>query len=356
MIFRVLAALLCSASASVVLGQAGSPPAPKALEPITALIDALRTHDIVTITDPHGNEQVQALLLSLIRDARFSTVAQDIVLESASARYQDVLDRYVRGDELPERSIRRVWEEHTVPTSLGVQAGELVRAVRAVNASLPLNQKIRVLAGDPPIDWESVTTRQDHRRWVELRDSYPADLIRRQVLDRGRRALVVYGQGHLQRAMIDVNYDTAPWQAQTVVSLIARDPRVRLFNVFTWLRDGEMLQGVAAAWPIPALAHLRGTSVGAQDFGAFQQPLGGQRVALRDGQPVPVPRDQWKLMTLEQQFDALLYLGPPSVFTTAPVPPALCQDATFISQRLERLTRFGPPPEVQRLKKECGLP
>ena len=356
MTFRVLAALLCSAFASVAQGQTDPPPAPKALEPVTALIDALRTHDIVTITDPHGNEQVQALLLSVIRDARFSMVAQDIVLESASARYQDVLDRYVRGDEVPERSIRRVWEEHTVPTSLGVQTGELVRAVRAVNTSLPVNQKIRVLAGDPPIDWESVTARLDHLRWIELRDSYPADLIRRHVLDRGRRALVVYGQGHLQRAMIDLNYDTAPWQAQTVVSLVARDPRVRLFNVFTWLRDGELLRDVVATWPVPALAHLRGTSLGALDFGAFQQPVGGQRVALRDDKLVPVPRDQWKLMILEQQFDALLYLGLPSSFTTAPVPPTLCQDATFMSQRLERLTRFGPPPEVQRLKKACGLP
>ena len=40
--------------------------------PVTAIIDAFRTHDIVTLTDPHGNMQMQAFVLSLVRDGRFS--------------------------------------------------------------------------------------------------------------------------------------------------------------------------------------------------------------------------------------------------------------------------------------------
>jgi hypothetical protein len=348
--------LLLLAHASALFGQVQTPPlpAPRPLEPVTALIDAFRTHDIVTLSDPHGSEQVQSLLLSLVRDPRFPAVAHDIVLETASSRYQDVLDRFVRGEEIPESSIRRVWEEHTVPNSLGVQASELVHAVRLANGPLPASRKLRVLAGDPPIDWENVTTGQDHRRWTELRDSYPADLIRRQVLDRGRRALVVYGQGHLQRAMIDANYDTTPWQAQTVISLITREPQVRVFNVFTLLRDGEFLPEIVAASPTPSLAYVRGTGLGARDFGEYQQLLGGQRVALRDGQLVPLPREQWSVMALERQFDALLYLGPPSSFTTARVPSSLCQDSAFMARRLERLARFAPPIEVQRLKEACG--
>jgi hypothetical protein len=104
-------------------------------------------------------------------------------------------------------------------SSLGVQAEELIRAVRTVNASLSEAKRLRVVAGDPPIDWDNIISGQDGRRWTELRDSYPADLVRRQVLDRGRRALVVYGQGHLQRRQIVANYDMSTWQAQTVVSL-----------------------------------------------------------------------------------------------------------------------------------------
>ena len=85
LVFIVPATLLAGSSQTI------APPDPVPVEPVTALIEALRTHDIVAMHQPHGNEQSQAILLALVRDPRFPTVAQDIVLESANARYQDVL-------------------------------------------------------------------------------------------------------------------------------------------------------------------------------------------------------------------------------------------------------------------------
>jgi hypothetical protein len=76
---------------------------------------------------------------------------------------------------------------------------------------------------------------------------------------------------------------------------------------------------------------------------------------VKGDQLVPVPREDWRTMRMEDQFDALLYLGPPASMTTVTVPAALCEDADFVSRRLERLTRFGPPVEVQNFRKACGL-
>ena len=346
--------LVARAPAGAVQSAAAQPATP--VDPIAAIVDAFRTHDVVTLTDPHGNVQVQAFLLSLIRDSRFPSAANDIVIEPASARYQDAIDRFVRGDDVERSVLRKAWEEHTVANSLGVQAEELIRAVRAVNASLADNRKLRVIAGDPPIDWDNVITPKDGMRWIELRDTYPADLIRRQVLDRGRRALVIYGQGHLQRRQIVSNYDMSAWQAQTVVSLLERDAAARLFNVWTLIdRNLEPPQDVKS-WRVPSLALLRGTTLGALDFGLYSRGLGdGTRFAVKGGQLMPVPREEWKMMRMEDQFDALLYLGPTESMTTAAVPQALCADADFVKRRLDRLTRFGPPVEVQNFKKACGL-
>lgn len=325
-------------------------------DPIATILDAFETHEIVTLTDPHGNIQVQAFILTLIRDPRFRQLVDDIVIETASARYQDVIDRYVRGDGVERSDLRKAWEEHTVPNGLGRQAEELIRAVRTVNSSVDDGHKLRVIAGDPPIDWANVVSRDDHRRWTELRDSYPADLIRRQILDRGRRALFVYGQGHLQRRQIVTNYDMSTWQAQTVVSLLERDHAARIFNVWTLLdRNVEIPEGIMS-WRVPSMALLRGTTLGARDFGLYSRGLGdGSRFGVKGGQLMPVPRDEWKVMRMEEQFDALLYLGPPVSMTTAPLPSALCQDGDFVKRRLERLSRFGPPVEVQNFKKACGL-
>jgi hypothetical protein len=120
-------------------------------------------------------------------------------------------------------------------------------------------------------------------------------------------------------------------------------------------RNVELPEGVTS-WQAPSVALLRGTTLGAKDFGLYNPGLGdGTRFSVQGSQLVAVPRDEWKMMRMEDQFDALLYLEPPASMTTASVPAALCQDADFVKRRLERLNRFGPPVEVQNFKKACGL-
>ena len=358
MLARPFVAALLTASMAQPAAAQGSPLVPAVpVDPTTAIIDAFRTHDIVALSDPHGVAQVQAFLLSLVRDSRFPAAVNDIVIETASARYQDALDRFVRGDDVPYDVLRRAWEDHTVVNSgLSGQTEEMIRAVRTVNAALGDARRLRVIAGDPPIDWDNIASAEDHRRWIELRDSYPADLIRRQVLDRGRRALVIYGQGHLQRRQIVSNYDMSTWQAHTLVSLLERDPAVRLFNVWTLLDRDVGVPEEVASWRVPSLAAVQGTTLGTRDFGMYNGGLGdGTRFAVRNGQLLSLPRDQWKTMRLEDEFNALLYLGPPSSMTTVTIPAALCQDSQFTNDHLQRLARFAPPVEVDNFKRACGL-
>jgi hypothetical protein len=335
--------------------QDSSVPAPSPANPITAVLDAFRTHDIVTLSDPHGNVQVQAFLLSLIRDGRFPLAVNDIVIETASARYQDAIDRFVRGDDVPYDVLRKAWEDHAVANSIGMQAQEMMRAVRTINAALSDGEKLRIIAGDPPIDWDNITSPQDHRHWIELRDSYPADTIRRQVLDRGRHALVIYGQGHLQRRQIASNYDMSTWQSQTVVSLLEHDSSARIFNIWTLL-ERDVVVPEAASWPVPTLVAVQGTTLGARDFGTYSRGLGSEtRFAVRSGQLVPLSPAEWKMMRMEDEFNALLYLGPPSSMTNTTIPAALCHDSQYVNTRLQRLARFGPPVEVENFKKACGM-
>jgi hypothetical protein len=76
--------------------------------------------------------QLQTFLLSLIRDARFPAAVDDIVVETLNSRYQDAIDRFVRGDDVARDVLRKAWEDHTVPGTGAVE--EMLRAVRSVNA------------------------------------------------------------------------------------------------------------------------------------------------------------------------------------------------------------------------------
>lgn len=352
-------AALCLTMALPIRGSAQSAKLPPAvpLDPIAAILDAFRTYRVVSFPGGHtdGNE-IQALLRTLVKDSRFASLVNDIVVEFGSSRYQDLMDRYVRGEDVPESAIQRAWLD-------AVQAGTALdnpntalffRAVREANAALPPERRIRVLLGDPPMDWENVRGKSEFRKWVVQRDSYPADMVRRQVLARNRRALIVWANGHLMRQEILTNYDMTDWQAQTIVSLIEAPGGTPVFTV----RSGGDLskwQADTASWKQMSLTRVRGTVLGAVDFSEFESVRERYRIRGEDDF-VPIPREHWVSRRLEDIVDAIFYVGPASRRTTAGISPALCADPGYIKMRLERIALMAlPQGEADRVKRECHV-
>src|SRR5437588_88374 len=94
----------------------GQPKPAVPLEPMAAILDAFRTHDIVALGEGrHNNDQGHAFRLALVRDPRFTTMVNDIVVESGSSTYQDVMDRFMRGESVPDALLRRAWQDTTIP-------------------------------------------------------------------------------------------------------------------------------------------------------------------------------------------------------------------------------------------------
>lgn len=73
----------------------------------------------------------------------------------------------------------------------------------------------------------------------------------------------------------------------------------------------EALQANIGTWPAPSLTHVRGTLLGAADFETFYS-LDVPRARLVDGALVPIPREEWRRLPMEEQFDAVLHLGSPA--------------------------------------------
>lgn len=354
---RALGALMFLMAASCgVDAQVAPPTLATPVEPVTAILEAFERHALVALGEGrHGNEQGHAFRLALVRDPRFAARVNDIVVEMGNARYQDVMDRFVAGEAVSPTVLRQVWQNTTQPHDGPDRPiyEAFYRAVRAVNAALPKDRQLRVLLGDPPIDWNSPTAKQDRGKWMAMRDSFPAELVEREVLARRRRALIIYGDGHLQRQQIASNYEMSHPLAQTLVSLIERrHPRV--FSIKTEaVLDLRTLQPDVARWPIPSLALTAGTVLGAADYAIYAAGA-PPRVAIVDGTMVPVPREQWRVWPMERQFDAVLYLGPPSSITYSELAPALCADPGYMAMRLGRLAEAGPPGEAARLTAYCA--
>jgi hypothetical protein len=303
---------------------------------------------------PHGNEQKAAFQLALLRDPRFPDTVTDIVEECGNSRYQDVMDRFVRGDEVEFAVLRRVWEDAMpVGTACDLPMYEaFFRAVRAVNATRPAARQLRVLLGEVPIDWDAVNGYADIVRWEEQREEHAAALIRREVLAKGRRALVLYGEMHAQRLTERVNFEAA----DRLGGLLERDGTTRIFTIWPQIGSGKpdlsALFADAGRWPVPSLTLTRGTTLGALDFASFHTSDG--RFSLVGGRPRPLPREEWTPLRMEDQYDAILYLGPVSAMTYERITRERCADPAFMHMRMNRM-RLVPQsqPEMARLEQYC---
>lgn len=345
--WRSLAALLAVAIGA----QEGAAPATP-VDPVAAIIEAFRTHEIVALSDAHGNRQSQLFLEALVRDPRFPTVANDIVWESGNARFQDRVDRFVRGEAVAEPALREVWTETTIANETPVDE-TFFRTVRDVNAKLARDRQIRVLLGDPPIDWSTVKSRDEHFKWLAMRDSYPAALVQLEVLAKQRRALIVYGQLHFQRHNLMSNLVMDDWRAQTIVSLLQRSTPARIFTVWQFSDELSKIQADVSTWPAPSIASVRGTRLGAADM-ALLSPARG-RMGMRDGRLAPIPEAEWRKLPVQDQLDAVLYLGPQAALTSTTPSGARCAEPGYLEERLRRIALTGIPPfEADRARQVCA--
>jgi len=306
------------------------------VDPISAIIDAFAMHPVVALGEgPHGNEQGHAFRLALIRDPRFAARVNDIVIESGSARYQDYVDRFVRSEEVADVFLRAARENTVTPTPAWDRPiyDELFRAVRDVNRSQPPDRQLRILLGDPPIDWNEVRTADDYRSWLMRRDSHPAEVIQREVLAKGRRALVVYGDGHFQAR--------SERPGRSLVGILETSG-TKVFAITSTFADLSTFQPDVAKWMLPGLARLQGTLIGQAPYEVFFGP--------------PPPVDFFKAHPrIEHHFDAVLVLGLPSAMHLAPLDYPHCNEPDYLRMRRVRMTLAGMPATAgERLGRECA--
>jgi len=160
---------------------------------------------------------------------------------------------------------------------------------------------------------------------------------------------------HFQRKNLNANYESEG-PAETIVSRLENKWGAKVFTIFT--ADVSSIQPDAASWASPSLAIVRGTVLGAADFTVYYPSEAIGRFPIKDGKPdfsSPIPRDQWKSLRAEDQFDAVLYTGKgPS--PRVDLDSARCADKAEFQEHLRRMTAAGLPSfETERLKKLCGL-
>jgi hypothetical protein len=294
---------------------------PKPIDAFEGIVKAFDKFPIVALAEAHRLQEEADFIAQLIRRPDFSAKVNMIVVEFGNALYQDVIDRYIAGQKVSHTELRQVWRNTTQFFVWDAAIYEQFYAnVRAVNQTLPAARRLRVLLGDPPIDWNKVQTREDA---APFRDRLAREVVEQEVLTKNRKALIIYGGAHIMRN-------------KGGISLLEQKYPQSMFIVkpyFGFLDRNDELEPRLATWPKPSLALIKGTWLGALD-GSLIMRVSMIRVT-KEGARIG-PFNPFAGTKLEELVDAYLYLGPSDSLTTSAAPPETYQDEAYVKELKRR--------------------
>jgi hypothetical protein len=323
----------------------GSEPVPEPAVP--AILAAFDKYEIVAMPEAHGMKDIDDFIFALIRNPDFPKKVNDIAVECGNSLYQPVLDRYIAGENVPFAEARKVWRNTTQP-ACGMSGffEQFFPVVRAINLKLSPEKRLRVLACDPPIDWDKVKSFQDGFKFFAHRDENIASVMENEVLSKHRKALMVFGTFHLVHTP----------GAKNAVSIFEKDYPNRTFVIsdFGVVHAPPISSEAFAGWPVPSLAKTKGTWLGALDLTHFFEPM----TTIHEGDCVvhkEFPKHLQKPMA--DLVDAFLYLGPLDLQLKEQIPADIALDVDYRRelQRRDSLPQFvgeAPRAPTQTLQAE----
>jgi hypothetical protein len=365
-------------------------------QPVSAVDGILAAFDqypLVAIGETHGVKELGDLYQAIVRAPGFADKADAIVVEFGNAFYQSVIDRYIAGEEIPYEELSHVWRD-VVGAGFGSLDAPMYEqfftAVRDVNQTLPADQRLRVLLGDPAVDWGTVTSAADLDSAMQSRDTYFANVVDTEVMQKGLKALIITGGAHLSRgpAPMIVSFDGAGSTQGAVSPDMPEQPKLMLdildekypdqtyvVQVHTGFIDSQCntdTESKFAGWSTPALAPVKGTWLEIvqcvaypmdfmQRFGApndagvtISAPPGGGMIAPPPNAPAQAvisgdvfPPGQAPFPTITA--DAYVYLGARDSLTMSVPDPAIYTDAYLTELERRRQILRGQPLDRAKL-------
>jgi hypothetical protein len=317
---------------------------------VKAIVDQFDQSDLLGLGEFHGSQADQDLRFQVIHSKAFARKVRIIAVEGLNAFYQEDLDHYIRGEDVPLEQVQKVWRDSTGifvgPVILTIYQ-QFLSEVRSVNHGLPDRLKLRVIAADPPLDWSKVETTADFRAILNKRVTFGVGVIEREALVMRQKALLVFAGSWFTRNM---QHRTAnglvPW-TETIGAGLDRDYPGRLY-VIAPVRSGEYpdsakLEGLIGTPASPVLLRLHGMAFGALDANEFLPA----NPALLLGSPAPPFRTYRDGTTLSDVADAVIYRGKVADAVVRP-DPSYAADTAYAAELKRRAGFAGAPPPGAR--------
>lgn len=313
---------------------------------IQSIYAAYSKYQVVAMEAGHGNQNMDQFIYSLLIDNHFPGRIQDIVVECGNSLYQPLLDRYIAGGKVNASDIQRVWRNTSQPMcAVSSFYEQLFPLIRRLNQRLAPSKRVRVIAGDVPINWDRVRTRDDLMQAPQDRDENIATIMEKEVLSKHRKALMLFGIDHLYHGSVgdaDALGAVGRYERKYPGITFVIVDHTGFGNGTPYERFNNELEQRMLSWPVPSLTtHLSGSWLAdildkTESAGVVTKMRLGE-----DGKMVTSVAPAANGREFATMVDAYLYLGPRDLLLNETVPAHVLLDKSFVAEMRRRAALMG---------------
>lgn len=257
---------------------------------IPFIVNKFDQYNIVAIGETHDKVEVTDFYIDLVKNDEFRKKVDFLVIEMGNHLYQNILDDYISGKTIDEKEIFKLWRNHTSCMLNESDNTGMIRLLKSIrDTNLNSEYKIRVLAGDPPVDWNKITCLQQFYKFLGTRNEFYTGIVKDYILNSRKKGLIIMGNSHFnkQRTKYMIEKDL---QNPITTLINSNNSSLYLLNVMT-----------SSSFPYDNLKELELKYV----ITTNDPWLGGLKIGS------PFIKDK----TLKTQTDGIIYLGKKSTLT-----------------------------------------
>jgi hypothetical protein len=170
-------------------------------------VEKYKKYSVIALDEgPHATVQTHEFLRSLFTHRKFIQTVNYVILEFINRDHQEVVDKYISGEKVAISDLKQAWRHGTQAHSENFERSvylKLLEAIREANLQLPIENKIRVLAGDPKIEWNNVNSLAQYQYSLSQRDIYPGQIAMAYGIKDQRKVLIIFGGEHVRKKSAD---------------------------------------------------------------------------------------------------------------------------------------------------------
>lgn len=313
-------------------------------DPIDYIRRSLQEYPIVCLAEGgHQAKEPHQFLQRLLGDKAIQKTVDVVIVEFAATKHQSVLDAYIGGEDVPFSELSRVWRDTGQSPHAPWDSPlyyDLLKVIREGNLALSPGERVRVVAGDPPIDWTKIRTGEDYRKSRIPRDPFVASLAIEQAFHLGKKVLIIFGGAHLPRVPVGPEDDLRNSLTYYVLKEHPDAVRVISFLDPENLEIDSRIDELSENHIYETAGHWTGNINAELVFPEIYSLVTDEKTGRQSWQSIPL----YSGYLVKDLFDALLYIGPSRDWSYVPGSFDQKRDQEYLNELNRRsLLRFGRP-------------